>query len=392
MTPKIVVVGCGVVGAMIAYELSTRFNADIAVIESAQPAQGSTGAALGVLMGIISHKVKGRTWRLREASIRRYPALISELASIGHPVSYNSDGLISLCFDAGKLAKWETLRETRQQQGWPLEIWSPVELQERCPQVNLKNPQSEESVQAAIYSPTDSQVHPADLTRSLVAAAQSQGVRVLTETTVKRLILDQQRCVEVEISHKSKTQILTADWVILSAGLGSAQLASSAISSTDTAFKLMPVLGQAMKIQLPEQLGKDNFQPVINGHDIHIVPLPNEPEKNCYWVGATVEFPPENIDWAHPNTILTAEEKGLENLQRGAIQFMPAIAQASVLETWSGLRPRPVGQPAPVIQPLNALTNVMLATGHYRNGVLLAPATAQQVCQWLEDEVPMARR
>ncbi|MEL7144673.1 MAG: FAD-dependent oxidoreductase, partial [Cyanobacteria bacterium J06573_11] len=59
-------------------------------------------------------------------------------------------------------------------------------------------------------------------------------------------------------------------------------------------------------------------------------------------------------------------------------------ANAKVLSTWSGLRPRPVGQPAPVIKPLGNLENVTLATGHYRNGVLLAPATAQQVCETLQ--------
>ncbi|MEL6455486.1 MAG: FAD-dependent oxidoreductase, partial [Cyanobacteria bacterium J06623_5] len=72
---KIVVVGCGVVGALVAYELNRQLEADIVVLDRQPPAQGSTGAALGVLMGVISHRVKGRTWRLREASIRRYRSL-----------------------------------------------------------------------------------------------------------------------------------------------------------------------------------------------------------------------------------------------------------------------------------------------------------------------------
>lgn len=66
-----------------------------------------------------------------------------------------------------------------------------------------------------------------------------------------------------------------------------------------------------------------------------------------------------------------------------AIAFCPALAQATVIKTWSGLRPRPEGRPAPVIEPLPGYNNVLLATGHYRNGVLLAPATAQIIAQMI---------
>ena len=86
--PKIIIVGCGIVGAMLAYELSRQFSADIHVLDRQLPAQGSTGAALGVLMGAISGKVKGRSWRLREASIRRYKSLIAELLAQGYTVPF----------------------------------------------------------------------------------------------------------------------------------------------------------------------------------------------------------------------------------------------------------------------------------------------------------------
>jgi glycine oxidase len=155
-----------------------------------------------------------------------------------------------------------------------------------------------------------------------------------------------------------------------------AELQPHAQAGKPIPLQLMPVLGQAIEIQLPAVLGHSAFQPVINGNDIHLVPL----GEGRYWLGATVEFPPE--DWLHGD-VLKAEAAGLENLRRGAERFVGALAQAQVIRTWSGLRPRPVGQPAPVIQLLGTLENVTLATGHYRNGVLLAPATAQQVCELL---------
>jgi len=360
MKPKIVVVGCGVVGALIAYELSAQLDADIQVVDQQMlPAQGSTAAALGVLMGVISHKVKGRTWRLREFSARRYRGLIDELSQQGQAVPFNSQGIVSLCFDQAKLPKWETLRAKRLAQGWPLEIWSVAELAARCPQVALGE------VKAAIYSPADGQVDPAALTRSLITVAASRGVKFCWDAAVTRLQVAGRRCVGVQTTHGA----FEADWVVLSAGLGSGPLTAFASEP----LVLMPVLGQAMEIQLPSVLGEMAFQPVINGDDIQLVPL----GEGRYWLGATVEFPEAGVP-------LAAEAMGLENLQKGAARFCEAIASAKIVRTWSGLRPRPVGQPAPVIKPLGKLENVTLATGHYRNGVLLAPATAQQVCEQLQ--------
>lgn len=78
----VVVIGCGVVGAAIAYELSQVPGLKITVLDKQPPAQGATGAALGVLMGVISHKIKGNAWQMREASIQRYETLIPELEAL----------------------------------------------------------------------------------------------------------------------------------------------------------------------------------------------------------------------------------------------------------------------------------------------------------------------
>jgi len=373
--PKVVVVGCGVVGALVAYEISRQLAVAVTVLEQGVPAEGSTGAALGVLMGIISQKVKGRTWRLREASVRRYKTLIDELAQQQEIVPFNTQGIVSLFFDEGKLPRWQTLREKRLSQGWPLEIWSAEVLMERCPHIAMESAVEEgpdkgsvRTVKGAIYSAADGQVHPVDLVRSLVTVATNQGVRFLSNVEVTGLMMSGTHCEGVHTNQGD----FAADWVVLSAGLGSAALTQFASEP----LALMPVLGQAMEIQLPETLGKADFQPVINGDDIQFVPL----GEGRYWLGATVEFPEGEGSFTVP---LEAEAEGLVNLQRGAARFCPVIADAKVLNTWSGLRPRPVGQPAPVIKPLGDAENITLATGHYRNGVLLAPATAQQVCDLL---------
>ncbi|MFE4105705.1 NAD(P)/FAD-dependent oxidoreductase [Almyronema epifaneia] len=355
MNNRVVVIGCGVVGAAIAYELSQVPHWEVWVCDRQFPAQGSTGAALGVLMGVISHKVKGRTWQLREASLQRYETLIPALErAIGHPLPFNRAGILSLCFDAADIAKWQQLQQTRQAQGWPLEIWSPQQLKAQCPHLKV------EAVQAAIYSPRDRQIDPTALTLALVKAAQQNGVHFQFGCEVQAIEPTAPgHAAQVHTSNGA----IAADWVVIAAGLGSGSLAKQAVS-------LIPVLGQAVRLQLEAPLGDPGFQPVINGRDIHLVPL----SANQYWIGATVEFPPNS-----PTPVTQPQAEALESLIQGAIAYCPAIAQGTCLQTWSGLRPRPQGRPAPVIEKLTGYDNVIVATGHYRNGVLLAPATAQQV-------------
>lgn len=353
---RVVLAGCGVVGATIAYELSQHPQFEITVLERQLPAQGATGAALGILMGVISQKVKGRNWRLREASIRRYATLLPELeAATGISVPHNRQGVLSLCFDEAELPRWESLREIRQQQGWPLEIWSPQQVINACPHIDIT------TVAAGIYSPQDLQIAPRPLTEALVAAARQRGVTFHFHTTVTGFHCEGSQVVTVQTDQGDHA----ADWLILTAGLGSAELTRDLAQP----LPLMPVLGQGLRVSVPQVLGTAAFQPVINGADVHLVPLTNYE----YAIAATVEFPQVQ------GIVPLPEAEALETVWQQALAYCPSLAQSERIETWYGLRPRPQGQAAPVVQPLAGYANVILATGHYRNGVLLAPATAQLV-------------
>ncbi|MBD2090523.1 FAD-binding oxidoreductase [Microcoleus sp. FACHB-1515] len=351
---KVAVIGCGVVGAMIAYELSLIPGLSVTVLDRQLPAQASTGAALGVLMGAISQKVKGRSWQLRQASMQRYETLVAEL---GHCVPYNRQGIVMLCFDESELLRWQNLIEIRQTQGWPIELWDVPKLRSRCPQIQHPD------LVAAIYSPCDRQIDPTALTLALVEAAKQRGVRFEFDRPV----------LSIRSAENHAQQIVTAsgnlsvNWVVVAAGLGSTELTRS----LDAPLDIRPVLGQALKVQLPDAIGDAAFQPVITGDDVHLVPL----GQHQYWIGATVELPDE------AGVVAEASPDRLERVFEDAIAFCPALTEAKILQTWSGLRPRPHNQPAPVIGLLSGYDNVLLATGHYRNGVLLAPVTAAAVCE-----------
>ncbi|MDJ0600793.1 MAG: FAD-dependent oxidoreductase [Crocosphaera sp.] len=355
---RITIIGAGVIGAAIAYELSLIKGLDITLIDEKQPASCSTGAALGVLMGIISHKTKGRGWKLRRLSLERYSTLIPELEGLtGKKIPVNYQGILMLGFRDDPLERWERLKEFRNDQGYPLEIWDQNELLKRCPQVQ------NDRVVGAIYSPKDRQIHPTILTESLVLAASKNGVKCQFGFKVQNIIPTELYASNNSQSYHIKTsyQTLETDWIIICAGLGSTPL----INELQPMVKIKPVLGQALQIKLNHTLGDINFQPVITGEDVHIVPV-NEQK---YWIGATVEFPDE-MGEVLPQSDLLATVK------QQAFSFCPQLEKGEIINTWSGKRPRPDGEAAPIIKEVSNHPHVLLATGHYRNGILLAPATA----------------
>jgi glycine/D-amino acid oxidase-like deaminating enzyme len=351
----VVIIGCGIVGAAIAYELSQVKDLKITVIDKQPPAQASTGAALGVLMGAISHKIKGNAWRMRSSSIQRYETLIPELEAItNRKIPFNRQGILSLCLSEEKKADWQKLAEIRFSQNWKLEVWDAAKLKAVCPQV------SNDKISYAVYSPQDRQLNPTALTLALVDAAQRNGVTFKFGVTVNKTPTSTNWCNELETTEGK----ITADWFVIAAGLGSSLLTAQLNQMID----IRPVLGQALQVSLGHPLGDRNFQPVITGDDVHIVPVDN----GDYWIGATVEFPNDRDE-------IPPDEELLKKVLTQAIAFCPELAQATINHTWSGLRPRPEKRPAPIIGKLPGFDNILLATGHYRNGVLLAPATAYAI-------------
>lgn len=353
---RVAIIGCGIVGGSIAFELSNYPELKITVFDKQPPAQASTGAALGVLMGVISHKTKGRNWQLRETSLQRYETLIPELeAMTGRKIPFNKQGILMLLSQGEDLSKWEKLKDTRSSQGWELEIWDLERVRDRNPHLSLND-----NIIGAIYSPRDRQVDPTTLTLALVDAAKLKGVNFEFGLEVQAITdLDSQVC-QIQTSSSK----LEFDWVIISAGLGSSALTASLNQLID----IRPVLGQALHFRLQNPLENYDFTPVITCDDVHIVPLGD----GEYWVGATVEFSENGGE-------IQANADMLDGVMARAIDLCPTLATATIIKQWSGLRPRPERRSAPVIDRLSGNSNILIASGHYRNGVLLAPATARTI-------------
>ncbi|MDY6807195.1 MAG: FAD-dependent oxidoreductase, partial [Cyanobacteriota bacterium] len=303
---------------------------------------------------------------------------------LNRKIPFNREGIVMLCFPGDDLAKWEKLVTFREKEGLKLEIWDSNKLSDRCPQINCAE------VKAAIYSPQDRQVDPVALTLALIEAAEHNGVEFHWGFTAENYQKDRGGNNQIIAKSLNESLILeNVDRLILAAGLGSletlpngenwqnSEVNSSSNSSRlasiiDPQLQLIPVLGQGARLRLESSLGRVDFQPVITGDDVHIIPLGG----GEYWVGATVEFPDAAGE-------VVADGSLLDGAIKRAIAFCPDLAKATEVKRWSGLRPRPQGQSAPVIGFLPGFNNVLLATGHYRNGILLAPATAVLVREML---------
>jgi glycine oxidase len=363
---KIAIVGCGIVGAAVAYTLSQRTNWKITVWDRRSPEQWeATGAALGVLMAVVRTRLKGKHVRLCLESLQRYEAMVPQLeAQTDFFIPYNRQGIVQLCFDPQDLVDWQNIQAMRRQQGFALEILERSHLLERYPALAEAHLQGTQAV-GAVYSPQDRQVDPVMFAQALIQAAQLQGVEFIWHTPVQEF-----RCRSQQVTHVvTASDEIAVDGVVLTSGLGSGPLAQH----LQAPLTLQPVLGQALRLRRAQAVLYP--YPVVNGGDVHLVPL-NDHE---LWVGATVEFPPdESVEFPERNPVL------LEQVLEAAIALDSSLAQAQIVKQWSGLRPRPQGRPAPVIEPLTDYRNVVLATGHYRNGVLLAPITAEKVLDLLK--------
>lgn len=278
-------------------------------------------------------------------------------------IPVNQQGILKLLFTGEDFDKWQKLKDFRASEGWELQIGDRSFVNQCCPQI------VNEELLGAVYSLQDGQINPFELTQALVVAARANGVEFQFGVEVKDFVTQNSGEIATCQALTTTEGKIEVEQLIISAGLGSTPLTRS----LQQTIPIRPVLGQAIKLKLDHPLGNLDFQPVITGNDIHLVPLGN----NEYWLGATVEFLQETGE-------LLAEPQLLEQLIKDAIAFCPELKSATILKTWSGKRPRPEGIAAPIIEKLSGYSNVLLATAHYRNGVLLAPATALEVVKLIK--------
>lgn len=356
-------VGGGLVGLLVAWQLLKRGH-PVALIDpqlkQANPADCGSPAALGVLMAQVFHRSSGRAWRLRQRSYTLWPQWLAQLEAGGQQLPQRQ-GLLLLASTPEELERQRRLTEARQRQGIPLELWGPEQLADLHPAVPGQ-------ALGGLHSPNDGQLDPRPVLQALWQECGRLGLEAHGDRA-ERL----ERHPNGWLVHTRSGQCRRAAWLVISAGVQSGKL----LECLGHQLPMEPVLGQALELELATPPAW-SWPGVVVCKGLNLVPRPDLDGGRRFWLGATLE-PGEHAD---ATALAQLRGWGAEPGPTPADRELAWLAEARVVRQWQGLRCRPVGRPAPVLEQLEP--GLLLVSGHYRNGVLLAPASAEWACSQIE--------
>lgn len=354
-TADVAIIGAGVIGACIAETLARASGLRIILLERGTPGCEASNAAAGVLAVASGQARQGVLLELRRLSADMFPALVDRLEQeSGIDLGYRRDGLISLAFSEAEAAGLRALVLHRREQRLRCEMLSPADVVRIEPAVNPV-------LHAAALFADDRAINSEHFVRALIGAAVQRGVELCERTNV-RAVVRSTSAVKLELDAGQ----IDAGVVIVAAGAWSRQL----LESCGLKVPVRPARGEMLAIR-PAAWG---LRHTLVAGDSYLVPR-NGGE---VLIGSTTVFDGFDKQVTAP---------GLATLRARAAAMVPNIRAAAELRSWAGLRPCSTIR-RPIIAALPGMENVILATGHHRNGILLAPITAQLVAELVTGATP----
>ena len=320
-TCDVVIAGAGIIGLSVAIELR-RAGASVAVLDRGEPGREASSAAAGMLVAD-DPETDPRLKPLTRISASMYQAFVEELElRSGHSVGLENRGTIYVAQGNDELP------------GSPL---SPADLRSLEPGLA--------DLPHACFL-QEQTVDPRLLAQAALATAKSMGVTVHHEARVERVTIATTRDLELRTSAGPYS---TATFVNC-AGAWAGEIAGASAPSR-------PVKGQMLTVIPPAR----ELRHVIRAREVYLLPR----KTGRILIGATVE---------EVGFDKTVQPEAIQKLHQAASNLVPWIEQAKMIEAWAGLRPgSPDGLP---IIGAGSLPGTYVATGHFRNGILLAPITA----------------
>ncbi|MFE5210729.1 glycine oxidase ThiO [Streptomyces sp. NPDC056600] len=357
MTSDVLVVGGGIIGLVTAWRAAGRGGA-VAVVDP-EPGGGAARVAAGMLAAVTEHHHgEQELLALNLESARRWPAFAEELAEAsGTDVGYRPSGTLAVALDSDDRAELRELHDLHRLHGLSSEWLSGRECRRLEPMLAP-------GVRGGLRVDGDHQADPRLLASALRVACERAGV-----------VFHRQRAVRLRAAAGRAEGVVLQDGTALSAGrvVLAAGSHSGALDGVPEEVRppVRPVKGQVLRLAVPPVYApflSRTVRAVVRGSAVYLVPR----ENGELVVGATSE----ELGF---DTTVTAG--GVYTLLRDARELLPGITELPMTETLAGLRP---GSPdnAPLLGP-TALEGLLLATGHYRNGVLLTPVTGDLMAETL---------
>jgi glycine oxidase len=344
----VAIAGAGLIGGSIALELA-RAGLRVGLFDRQEPGRESSWAGAGILSPAPESASMIPLVPLAKASMAIYPEFVRMVEEIsGQSAGYRPKGTLQAIFSRDAREELSTVIALHHGLGLKAEPLSAADARE------LESSLSDD-LEAGVLRPDEASVDNRALTQAVLEAASRSGVQFFPESGAEAIWREGGRCAGLHLKHEK----IEAQWTVISAGCFSANIEGVAAYAP-----VRPAKGQMVALRADDL----KIERVLWSEKIYLVPR----NDGRILAGATVEYTGFERG-------LTAG--GLERVLAGALELSPGLAAAHVEETWAGLRPDSPDH-LPILGPAD-LDGLLIATGHFRGGILLTPITARLVREWI---------
>jgi len=344
----VAIAGGGLIGASIALELS-RAGLRVGVFDRQEPGRESSWAGAGILSPAPEGLAMIPLVPLGKASMAIYPEFVRVVEEVsGQSAGYRPKGTLQALFARDAREELSTIIALHHGLGLKAEPLSANDARELEPALS-------DDLEAGVLRPEEASVDNRALTQAVLAAAGRSGAQFFPGSAAEAIWRDGARCIGLHL----KNEKIEAQWTVVAAGCFSANIEGVAPYAP-----VRPAKGQMLALRADDL----QIERVLWSEKIYLVPR----NDGRILAGATVEY--TGFEKA-----LTAG--GLEKILAGALELAPGLAAACVEETWAGLRPDSPDH-LPILGPTD-IDGLLVATGHFRGGILLTPITARLVREWI---------
>jgi glycine oxidase len=350
-TFDVVIAGGGLIGGAIALELA-QAGLRIGLFERGEPGREASWASAGILSPAPESPGTIPMVPLGKASMNLYSGFVANVEEIsGQNVGFRPFGTMDALFSRDAPRDLSTLIALHHGLGLKAEPLRPEDARGIEPALSP-------DVEAAALRPEEASVDNRALTRAVLESARKSGAEIFPEHAVDAIRREGGRCTGLRVRGEN----VVAKWTVIAAGCFSGNIAGA-----EAYAPVRPAKGQMVSLRADEI----KIERVLWSEKVYLVPR----NDGRILAGATVEY-------VGFDKQVTAG--AVKKILSDAIELVPGLADARIEETWAGLRPDSPDH-LPILGPTD-LKGLLMATGHFRSGVLLTPITARLVREWITEQ------
>jgi glycine oxidase len=347
-TFDVAIAGAGLIGGSVAWELAEA-GLRVGLFDRQEPGREASWAGAGILSPAPENPGMIAAVEIGKASLAIYADFVARVEEAsGQQAGFRPKGTVQALFSSDAREELSTIIALHHGLGLKAEALSAEDARE------LEAALSED-LEAAVLRPEEASVDNRALTQAVLEAARRSGAEILPGVEVSAVRREGERCTGLVAGG----QEVGAKWTVIAAGCF-----SGGIAGVGNCTALKPAKGQMVSLRAEGV----KIERVLWSDKIYLVPR----NDGRILAGATVEY-------VGFDKQVTA--RAIEKLLRAAIELAPGLATAGIEEMWAGLRPDSSDH-LPVLGPADA-EGLLLATGHFRSGILLAPITARLMRDWI---------